>query len=176
MENIKFALPMLVATVIIAGCASNSASVKTTTSPVDGKTRTIIQGSAFSTSYIYPVDGSSMLGMEIAGGSVIDKETASIIFNTMSDSGYRTAYFKADGEEVELTPTKAITDFTSSQYGVNAIKEFYISCSDIKKVAQSNDVYLRVTFSDGFVDYDVSKTKYGADGFGMIKKISQYCD
>jgi len=167
-----------VSIVVLFGCSANSASVKTNTSPIDGKTRTVIDGSDFSTSYISPVDGSrATLAMEVAGGSVIDKETASIVFNATSNSGFRGAYFKADGVEFQLKPSKALTDFASNRYGIDAIKEFFISCPDLIKVTQSKEVYLRVTFGDGFVDYDVSKPKYsGADGFGMIKKISQYCE
>lgn len=165
-----------IASVALIGCSANSASIKTTTSPVDGKTRTTINGSEFSTSYIYPVEGSTMMGMEVAGGSVVDKSTAYIVFTTSSDSGFRDAYFKADGNQFDMSPTSALTDFTSSEYGINATKEFFISCEALQKVTQSKDVYLRVTFADGFVDYNVSKTKYGADGFEMIKKIAQYCD
>ncbi|MED5327649.1 MAG: hypothetical protein VYE37_15380 [Pseudomonadota bacterium] len=175
-KNSLLTVTTIILAITLIGCSANSASVKTTTSPVDGKTRTTINGSEFSTSYIYPVEGSSMMGMEVAGGSVVDKRTAYIVFTTSSDSGFRDAYFKADGNQFDMTPTSALTDFTSSEYGVNATKEFFISCEALQKVTQSKDVYLRVTFADGFVDYNVSKTKYGADGFEMIKKIAQYCN
>ncbi len=165
-----------ISVIALAGCSANSASVKTSTSPVDGKTRTTISGSDFSTSYIYPVEGGAMMGMEIAGGSVVDKNTAYIIFKTFSDSGFRSAFFKADGNRFDMSPTSAPTDFTGSEYGINAAKEFFIGCEELNKVTQSKDVYLRVTFTNGFVDYNVSKTKYGADGFEMIKKIAQYCN
>ena len=176
MFRTKFLKSLLaVSSITLFACSANNSSVKTTTSPVDGKTRTVIQGSDFSTSYIYPIEGSSMLGMEIAGGSVTNKETASIVLKVSSDSGFRKAYFKADGDKVDLHPTQAITDFNSNEYGVTATKEFTIGCENLKRVSQSKEVYLRVTFADGYVDYDVSKAKFGADGFGMIKKIAQYC-
>jgi hypothetical protein len=168
---------VLIASAFLTGCSANNASVKTNISPVDGKIRTVIQGSDFSTSWIYPVEGSSMLGMLIVGGSVIEKETASIIFSVTSNSGFRSAFFKADGEVIDLRPTKATTDFSSGQLGVEASKEFLIGCEPLNIVVQSTDVYLRITYADGFVDYDVSKPKYsGADGFGMIKKIASYCN
>ena len=170
-------VPVIILTTFLTACAANNASVKTTTSPVDGKTRTAIRGSDFSLSWIYPVEGSSMLGMLIVGGNVVEKETASIIFSTSSNSGFQSAYFKADGERIDLQATEASTNFSSSQYGVEASKEFIIGCEKLNAVVQSTDVYLRVTFRDGFTDYDVSKTKHsGADGFGMIKKIAQYCN
>jgi|GEM_PF-3823445 len=166
-----------VSIVVLFGCSANSSSVKTTTSPVDGKTTTKISRSTFDTSWIYPVSGSAGNPLLIDGGSVTDKQTASITVSTSSDSGYRSAYFKADGKRIDLTSSNAMTDFSSDQYGIDASTSFYISCIELKKVTQSKEVYLRVTFSDGFVDYDVSKPKYsGADGFGMIKKISQYCE
>lgn len=175
-KNSLLTVTTFVSVIVLTGCSANSASVKTSTSPVDGKTRTTISGSGFSTSYIYPVEGSSMMGMEIAGGSVVDKNTAYITFRTSSDSGFRDAFFKADGNRFDMSPTSALTDFTSSEYGISATKEFFIGCEELNKVTQSKDVYLRVSFADGFVDYNVSKTKYGADGFEMIKKIAQYCN
>lgn len=160
--------------ILVTGCSANSAGVKVSTSPIDGKTTTVIQGSDFSTSYIYPFDGEG-LGIEIAGGSVTDKQVASIVFTALSAEGFRSAFFKADGKIIDMRPTAAITDFSASEYGVNAVKEFLISCPQIIEVADSTEVYMRVTFADGYVDYAVSKSKYGADGFGMIKKIASYC-
>jgi hypothetical protein len=173
--NNRFQFTIIIVSVFLASCSANNATVNTMTSPIDGKTRTTIKAPDFSNSIIYPVEGSSAYGMHIDGGSVIDKKTASIIFKTMSNSGFRTAYFKADGDRIDLHDTNVLTNFSSDKYGVYASKEFFISCEKITTVVQSTDVYLRVTFSDGFVDYDVSKIISGADGFGMIKKIAHYC-
>ena len=175
MLNKKLQLVLIISTSLLTACSANHATVNTMTSPVDGKTRTTIKAPDFSNSIIYAVAGSSAYGMHIEGGSVIDKKTASIIFSTTSNSGFRTAYFKADGDRIDLHDTNVLTNFSSDRYGVHASKEFFISCEKITTVVQSTDVYLRVTFSDGFVDYDVSKIISGADGFGMIKKIAQYC-
>jgi hypothetical protein len=169
-----FKTAALVSLLTLTGCSANNASVSTTTSPIDGKSRTVINGSDFSTTYIYPASGGG-LGMEIAGGSVTDKEMASIVFEAASSDGFREAFFKADGQTYDLEPTSALTDFQVNEYGARAIKEYLIPCSDLIEVAKSSEVYLRVTFADGFVDYDVSKSKYGADGFGMVKKIAEYC-
>lgn len=170
-------LLLAVSTIVLSGCSANSASVKTTTSPIDGKTRTTISRSTFDSSWIYPVEGSAGVGMLINGGSVTDKQTASIIVSTPSNSGYRSAYFKADDERFDLTASSTMTDFSTNEYGTTATTSFYMSCLELKKVAQSKQVYLRVTFSDGYRDYDVSKKHNAvADGFGMIKKISQYCE
>ena len=164
----------LISALVLLGCSANNASVKTTTSPIDGKTRTVINGSDFSISYIYPASGEG-LGVKIAGGSVVDNQVASIVFDAHSSSGFREAFFKADGDIYKLRPTAALTDFQTSEYGTRAIKEYTIPCADLVKVSNSTEVYLRITYADGFVDYDVSKSKYGADGFGMIKKITDYC-
>ncbi|WP_371374956.1 hypothetical protein [Thalassotalea aquiviva] len=164
----------LMALLAISGCVANDASVSTTVSPIDGKSTTVINGSAFSTSYIYPISGTG-LGMEVAGGSVTNKDIASIVFEASSSVGFREAFFKADGITYDLKPTKALTNFETNGYGTIATKEFLLSCSDILNVSQSSEVYLRVTFADGFVDYDVSKSKNGTDGFAMIKKIASYC-
>ena len=171
MKNLKYyKKALIISSIILTGCSANNAAVKTITSPVDGKTRTTITGSNFSMSYIYPIEGSNnSTGMEIAGGSVIDKEYA-------SDKGYRKAYFQADGERFEMNPTNAVTDFNANKHGVKATKEFIMTCDDIKQVAQSKEVYLRITFADGFTDYNVSKSNNGTDGFEMIKKIAMYCD
>ena len=172
MLNMKFfaALPFAIC---LTACSANNSSVSTTTSPIDGKVRTVISGSDFSTSYIY-------LFLQVVqdankGGSVTDQTVSTIVFETTSTDGFREAFFKADEKIYNLKPTAALTDFSSDKYGINATKEFFISCNDLVAVSKSLDVYLRVTFADGFVDYDVSKSNFGADGFGMIKKIASYC-
>tara|TARA_B110000211_G_C14092289_1_gene559835 strand:+ start:5394 stop:5915 length:522 start_codon:yes stop_codon:yes gene_type:complete len=160
----------------LSACSANSSTVKTTTSPIDGVSRTVISGSDFSISYIYPADGEGM-GVEVAGGSVTEKEYASIVFSATQVGGiYREAFFKADGVTFTLEPTSAPVSFTASEYGVISDKEFLISCDDLLTVAKSSEVYLRITYVSGFVDYSVSEAKYGADGFGMIKKIASYCE
>ena len=160
--------------ICLTACSANNSSVSTTTSPIDGKVRTVISGSDFSTSYIYPISSGGS-GMLIKGGSVTDQTVSTIVFETTSTDGFREAFFKADEKIYNLKPTAALTDFSSDKYGINATKEFFISCNDLVAVSKSLDVYLRVTFADGFVDYDVSKSNFGADGFGMIKKIASYC-
>ncbi|MFT2092464.1 hypothetical protein [Paraglaciecola sp. 2405UD69-4] len=159
---------------LLIGCSANNASVRTSVSPIDGKSTTIITDSAFSLSYIYPANDEG-LGIRLEGGRVFDKEEASIIFDASTDHGFREAFFKADGETYFMTPSAALTDFKADKHGVRASKEFMIGCSELVKVANSKDVYLRITYSNGFVDYNVSKPFRGSDGFGMVKKIASYC-
>ena len=159
----------------LSACAANHASIKTQTSPVDGSTRTTVTGSGFSTSYIYPADGGGS-GIEIAGGTVIDKKYAQITFKAFEISGFRDALFNADGDLIEIETTKHITDFSVSEYGSTSSKTYVMTCDELLKISKSNEVYLRITYSDGFVDYSVSESgRYGADGFAMVKKIAEQC-
>lgn len=162
--------------ITLSACSANSAKVETSTSPVDGKTTTYITGSSFSNSLIYPVKkNSGHYGILIEGGAIIDKEVARINISSMSKSGYDSIFFKADGEKYDVKLPNG-TSFDVTDLGVDASTSMFLSCSDITKISQSSEVFMRVTYRTGFVDYFVSDPVYpSADGFEMIKKIASYC-
>ncbi|MCW8355285.1 hypothetical protein N5P32_05050 [Marinomonas pontica] len=161
--------------IVLSACSANSAKVSTTTSPIDGVTRTIITGPDFSNSLIYPVD-SNGLGVLIKGGAVVDKKYALINFESSSSSGYRSAFFSASGKKINLSPAQSLTSFEVDNVGITSNMSFGLMCDELLTVAQSNDVYLRIVRNSGFTDYMVSESPYsGTDGFEMIKKIASYC-
>lgn len=160
----------------ITGCAAGNSKVTTTISPIDGRSQTVIQAPDFSTSYIYPADGIGS-GIKIEGGSVVDKEIATIVFTGFSGDGLRNAMFKADGQVINAKPVGVVNDYEVSSYGVSATRSFLLSCEELKQIANAKSTYLRINYLNGFVDYTVTKAgAYGADGIEMIRKIASYCE
>lgn len=171
----KYKLGCLALAGVLAGCAASGSKVTTHTSPIDGKTTTTIHGSDFATSLIYPINNNAEHGgMLINGGSVVDKDIARIRVSAFSETGYTSAFFKADGKLFNLEPST--TSFKVDQYGAQAFTSLSIACSELQQVVNSNQIYMRVTFRNGYVDYKVEDgTKMGSDGLSMIKAISSHC-
>jgi hypothetical protein len=170
----KLSIPLM--TVILTACSANSAKVETTTSPIDGITITSITGSSFPTSFIYPVIEKNYLGILIKGGDIIEGRTAKIHISSSSSSRYESIFFKADGKKYNLKLPNYGTVFDVDEFGISAETSLGLSCENLTKIAQSSEVFMRVTYETGYVDYFVSdKIKTGADGFEMIKRIASYC-
>jgi hypothetical protein len=169
-----FKVVSIAVVMLLTGCVSTSPSVSTSVSPVDGKSRTDVSASLYSMSHVLSVDGESGLGIE--GGTVVDGEYAFILFRQNYAVSFLDASFNADGLMIEMEPANVLTDFKVSEYGTTAKKSFIISCSDLLKVAKSKDVYLRVNYISGFVDYSVSAMDYGYHGFQTIKDIASHCN